>query len=251
MNMKSDDELANIIFELANEARIKAIIDIPRFIQFREIKSLFHFTSIHNLLSIAQHGLLGRNSLIEAGIETRFTDTWRVEPIQDAVCFSISNPNYYMAANKISAGHELVLLELPNVSEILSTHNFVVLPGNFGTVGLKKQMQNWPEKFIGGEGLLNLFKEQAIRTKYKLPIHEPTDPQSEILILQPLDSKYIKNVYSPSGKNYAEQSEIRKLTKSLPKHWTFNSQIQEVFPKIDWGTKGTEFNERKWTPNWS
>lgn len=248
--MSIDDELADIIFDLANEARNNAKEEIPRYVEYRKLNRLFHFTSIHNLLSIAEHGLMGRKSLKAAGIEARITDQTRNEPIYDAICFSLSNPNYYMAANKLSSGHELVLVELTNISEILCTYNSISLPGNFGSSELKKQIQNYPEKFTGGQGLLNLFNENEIRLKYNIDISEPTDPQSEILILEPVDSRFIKNIYSPNGKDYAEQNEVRKITRLLPKHWTFYSQMQDLFPKIEWDKKGQEFYERKWNANW-
>jgi hypothetical protein len=58
-----DLKLAEIISTLAIEARDAVRADIPRFLAARNITSLFHFTSIKNLESIASNGFLGRETL--------------------------------------------------------------------------------------------------------------------------------------------------------------------------------------------
>jgi magnesium transporter len=58
--LAEDVSLAEIIAELATDARLEVQADIPRFLAARNITSLFHFTSIKNLESIVTHGFLGR-----------------------------------------------------------------------------------------------------------------------------------------------------------------------------------------------
>ena len=125
-----DLNLAEIISELASEARIAVQADIPRFLVARNISSLFHFTSIKNLESIAANGFLGRESLKNRGLNFTPSDQIRYEPVLDGVCFSLSRPNYYMAARKVISGHDMVLLELQELSELLTNFNFVAR-GNF------------------------------------------------------------------------------------------------------------------------
>lgn len=96
--MAEDVSLAEIIAELATDARLEVQADIPRFLAARNITSLFHFTSIKNLESIVTHGFLGRESLKERVLEFTPSDQIRYEPILDGVCFSLSRPNHYMAA---------------------------------------------------------------------------------------------------------------------------------------------------------
>ena len=153
-----DLNLAEIISELAVEAREAVRADIPRFLAARDISSLFHFTSIKNLESIAVNGFLGRESLKTRNLDFTPSDQIRYEPILDGVCFSLSRPNHYMAARKVNSGHEMVLLELQGLDELLTNFNFVATPGNFGSPILKRKIESWPEEFIGGQGLLNLFK---------------------------------------------------------------------------------------------
>ena len=244
--MQFDEELAAILFQLANEARLSVIQDLPLFIAAREISFLYHFTSLQNLKSILENGLMGRESLQKLSIEPKLSDFYRNEPIKDGVCFSISAPNNFMASSKLSQGHDLVLLEISNVSEILVEHNFIASPGNFGSKELKRKIQEWPEEFVGGQGLMNMFENQEIRKKYNLAINEPTDPQSEIILLQPLNPKYINRIIAPSSKGYANQDEIRKVSKYLPKNLIIESQNNDIFPEID----SSEYYARSWSHSW-
>jgi hypothetical protein len=124
--------------------------------------------------------------------------------------------------------------------------------GNFGSEALKRKLQNWPEEFIGGAGLLNQFKNDAVRNNYEIVDSEPTDPQSEILVLDPIPWSYITKIISPGLRGYATQEEIRKVVQLLPRGAVFQSQNPEIFPEINWKDPKiiAEFNERKWNESW-
>ena len=248
-----DLELADIIAHFANEERTSVSAEIPGFLATREITSMFHFTSVHNLESIVTNGFLGRESLKGRDITFIPSDHYREEPIVNGVCFSLSRPNAYMAARKIQNGQELVLLELTGVEKILTQYNFVVSPGNFGSPSLKKKIESWPEEFIGGKGLMNLFEGEEIRVKYSIPQFEPTDPQSEIIILEDLPWDYVARIYFPNSVEYSVSEQIRGIVRKLPKGVVLHSQIKDVFPAIDWRNRSVvmEYNERKWSDSWS
>ncbi len=250
--MTVDLKLAEIIAALADEARLKVQTDIPRFIAARKITSLFHFTSIDNLESIAAHGFLGRESLTQSGITFKASDEIRYEPVVDGICFSLSRPNYYMAARKIVSGHQMILMELHDLEGLLTHYNFIASPGNFGSPLLKSKVENWPEEFIGGQGLMNLFKNPEVRKKYSLPDFEPTDPQSEVVFLEPVPWSYVKKIYFPNGTKYSVKEEITKMVRRLPTGVVIQSQISDVFPEINWKEKSVveEYNLRRWNENW-
>jgi hypothetical protein len=250
--MTEDLSLAKLISILAREAQLGVQKEIPGFLASRGIESLYHFTSIKNLASIAKHGLMGRELLISHGYDFTASDLVRIEPVENAICLSLSQPNDFMASRKISSGHELVLLELGNVAELLTNYCFIATPGNFGSAALKRKLQNWPEEFIGGTGLLNLFKNEDLRKQYEIVDSEPTDPQSEILVLDPIPWIYITKIISPGLRGYATQEEIRKVVQLLPRGAVFQSQNTEIFPEINWKDPKiiAEFNERKWKESW-
>ena len=62
----------------------------------RGITTLLHFTRIENLSSILQKGLLGRSLLEESGQDFVWNDEQRLDAHKEAVCLSISFPNYRM-----------------------------------------------------------------------------------------------------------------------------------------------------------
>lgn len=251
--MAEDVSLAEIIAELATDARLEVQADIPRFLAARNITSLFHFTSIKNLESIVTHGFLGRESLKERVLEFTPSDQIRYEPILDGVCFSLSRPNHYMAARKIVSGHEMVLPELQGLDSLLTNYNFISSPGNFGSPTLKRKIESWPEEFIGGQGLMNLFKSHATREKYSIPDFEPTDLQAEIIVVERLPWSFVENVYFPNSTEYSVEEEVRKIVRKLPTGVVLQSQVRDVFPDVDWKDRVvvTEYNERRWNESWT
>ena len=251
--MSADLNLAKMISELAVEARLAVQTEIPRFLVARNISSLFHFTSIKNLESIAANGFLGRESLKTKDLKFTPTDQIRDEPILDGVCFSLSRPNYYMAARKIISGHEMVLLELQGLSELLTHFNFVASPGNFGSPVLKRKIESWPEEFIGGQGLMNLFKNPEVRHKYIIPDFEPTDPQAEIIILESIPWNFVKKIYFPNSAEYSVAEELKRIVRKLPVGVVLHSQVREIFPDINWKDKAVvrEYHDRRWSETWT
>jgi hypothetical protein len=248
-----DLKLAEMIAELATEARLAVKEDIPRFLFARNVTSMFHFTSIKNLESIAANGFLGRETLSVKNLNFTPSDEIRYEPILDGVCFSLSRPNYYMAARKILSGHEMVLLELQGLSDLLTSLNFVASPGNFGSPLLKRKIESWPEDFIGGQGLMNMFANSEIRKKYLVPDFEPTDPQAEIIMLESVPWRYVSKVYFPNSTSYSVNDQLTKIIRKLPTGVLLHGQVRDVFPDIDWKDKEVvlEYNERRWSESWS
>lgn len=248
-----DLKLAEMIAELATEARVAVQEDIPRFLFARNITSMFHFTSIKNLESIASNGFLGRETLSSKNLIFIPSDEIRYEPILDGVCFSLSRPNYYMAARKKMSGHEMVLLELHGLSDLLTHYNFVASPGNFGSSILKRKIESWPEEFIGGQGLMNMFGNSMVRRKYSIPDFEPTDPQAEVIMLDGVPWSFVRKIYFPNAATYSVNDQLTNIVRKLPTEAVLHSQVRDVFPDIDWKDKEVvvEYNERRWSDSWS
>jgi len=250
--MPIDRELADHIAELSNNARVAVLSQIPGFLTIRNIQSLFHFTSVNNLESILTRGFMGRESLEHKGIDFTLSDSTRNEPLLDGVCFSLSRPNHYMAASKVKSGHELVLLELGRVGGLLANFNFISSPGNFGSPVLKEFIQQWPEEFIGGQGMMNLFNNREIRQKYAVPDFEPTDPQAEIIFLDNIPKGFVKRIYFPNSTNYSVTERLREITRRLPTGVLLQSKVDEVFPTINWRSSAirSEYSDRSWRKDW-
>jgi hypothetical protein len=158
-----------------------------------------------------------------------------------------------MAARKIMSGHEMVLLELHGLSELLTSYNFIASPGNFGSPLLKRKIQNWPEDFIGGQGLMNMFGNSVVRRKFSIPDFEPTDPQAEVIMLDAIPWSFVRRIYFPNSASYSVNDELTKIIRKLPTGVVLNSQVRDVFPDIDWKDDKVvvEYNERRWSESWS
>ena len=247
-----DFELAKILSQIAEDAISKDKNEIPLFLHARRIEKLYHFTSIANLESIAEFGILGRNELHEKNISFRPSDLEREEPILNGICCSFTSPNKYMLSKKIARGHNLVILEFERLTELLTTKKFIAIPGNFGSPTLKNEFTQWPEDFIGGAGLSNLFLNPEIRNLYEIPMSEPTDPQSELIFLDSIPWHFVKTIYSPKMQGYADQNVVREVLKNLPGNVIFQSQSEKLFDSIDWSNPlgRIEFENRKWNKSW-
>jgi hypothetical protein len=250
--MSIDEELARLIDEIARKFHSESLDELPLFLEARKINKLFHFTPVQNIKSIFKFGILGIDELQRRGIEFKSSDRSRSDPIPNGICVSLTNANDYMLSRKLSQGFHMALLELKPALEILSNLTFIASPGNFGRQDHKTRILNWPEKYCGGNGISNLFTNEPIREKYGLLSSQPTDPQSELIFLDPIPSKFISKVILPSGRAYASEDEVRRLVLDLPKGTLIQSKNQSEFPQIVWSDKNRvrEFEERKWKIEW-
>lgn len=248
-----DFELAQMLRGIAADSKKDIDLELERFLNARGIKNLFHFTSIDNLPSLMKFGFLGREEMRRKGINFVSSDDVRNEPIINGICFSMSKPNQYMMLNKIGAGKNIVLLSLKNPFKILSKRVFIASPGNFGKSDIKVRFQNWPEEFVGGEGLSRLFLNEEVRKKYKLELNEPTDARSELILMDPVPWEYVETIFSPAGKQYASQDLVRNFTRTCKPGVAFRSQNPDLFRIIDWNASGVrgEYSERTWRTDWN
>jgi hypothetical protein len=237
---------------IAADSKNNIDLELERFLKARAINYLYHFTSIDNLPSLMKYGFLGREEMGNNGISFISSDETRNEPVVDGICFSISKPNQYMMLNKISAGKNIVLLRLKDPYEILSKRVFIASPGNFGKSNIKARFQNWPEEFVGGEGLSRIFLNADLREKYGLTLSEPTDARAELILLDPVPWNFVETIYSPAGKEYASQELVREFTKICSPGIAFSSQNLDLFREIDWKADGVrqEYVDRTWSENW-
>jgi hypothetical protein len=245
--------MSQILHFLAKERQEEASGEVPLFLAAREIKSLFHFTHFENLDSIFQYGLLGKGDLDRKRINYQVTDSSRQEPIENGICCSIGTVNKYMLTRKVnSSDSQLVLLELSPVETLLQNKNYLAIPGNFGRNIHKVRIQQFPEEYIGAKGLLNLFLNEPIREKYNLHRSEPTDPQSEIVFLESIESSSIKRLVLPPGASMHARTAVERFLLDTRRDLIVELDNKSKFRMVLWNASETvEFHERKWSEEWS
>ena len=74
--------------------------DIKWHVRNRKIDVLCHFTRLENLIGILGNGLLPRRTLSERYIPFYAVDPYRRDDCPEAVCLSISFPNYMLFYSK-------------------------------------------------------------------------------------------------------------------------------------------------------
>ena len=184
---------------------------IQQFCEDRGITTLCHFTRVENLHSILQQGLLGRNLLETRGQQFLWNDPDRADGRKEAVCLSISFPNYKMfwgsrkekeKAEGITDSQWIVLLLDAKVLWELD-RAFCQTNASSGTVipllsdeQIDKQKIPKALKDMFAEDYCDSKREILIsRQNLKIPQHYTTDPQAEVLVFDPISAKYIKEVH--------------------------------------------------------
>lgn len=178
---------------------------IEQFCKEREITTLCHFTRIENLHSILQEGLLGRNLLETRGQQFLFNDHDRVDGHKEAVCMSISFPNYQMFYS---------IRESKKETEGVSDSQWVVLflkadllwelDCAFCTENAASNaIRHVPLEERGKPDVLeNMFVTSYHDTKgnfyqrhSQTPTYYPTHPQAEVLVFDTIPIEYIQAVH--------------------------------------------------------
>jgi hypothetical protein len=167
---------------------------LQEFISQRNLTTLFHFTHISNLGSILSHGIMTRKSLEELEFPFRSSDPDRIDGIIDSISVSLSTPNYWLFSRKqVEFNNELIVLELS--TSVLNYYPFIAFPSNAARSDLKKLRETEPEEFEGVTALRNLFMNDELRIEKSISPSEPTDIQSEIMIVKNLPQAVITRIH--------------------------------------------------------
>lgn len=166
---------------------------IKDFCNLRGITTVVHFTRIENLSSILTYGLFGRKTLDSKGIKYIFNDDQRIDGHRDAICVSISFPNYrmfYRYRQNVPQKWVVLLLDASLLWELECAFCRENAASNTVTrVPLQER-----KKF---SALQLMFADlpHISRQVLNLPDNYPTNPQAEVLVFEPVTVKYIKAVH--------------------------------------------------------
>ena len=166
----------------------------------RGITTLVHFTRVENLQSILQQGLLGRSILEARGQEFLFNDDNRADNNKEAVCLSISFPNYQMFYS---------IRERERVSEGVNSSQWVVLLLNaklLWELDCAFCQDNAARKTVSDILLEERKKPDALEGMFgdfynirhqdlSIPQNYPTHPQAEVLVFDTIPVQYIKAIH--------------------------------------------------------
>lgn len=163
------------------------------YIQNRGVQHLVHFTRIRNLPGILRYGLLSRQELASRGIDHAINDLYRFDFLP-AVCLSVSFPNYKMFYGLRMDYPEEDWAVLRLKPELIDQKRCVFSHAN----AAKRELANLPlEPRMTPEALHGMFADHngmPARSSLNIPDHFTTNPQAEILVLDPIEPSYITDV---------------------------------------------------------
>ena len=158
----------------------------------RGIAYLVHFTSVDNIESILENGLLTREYLENEDIEFDYNDEYRIDEVEDSVSLSITSPNYKMfyPIRCNNPEKEWVVFKLKAIDVLKLDCAFCYKNA------ASSEITNIPlEERCTYEAYLTLFDEEHTeytREQMRLTRDEPTNPQAEILVLESIPVEYIE-----------------------------------------------------------
>jgi ssDNA thymidine ADP-ribosyltransferase, DarT len=198
----------------------------------RKIEVLVHFTRMENLAGILKEGLVPRASLEARTRRPIFNDQVRRDGHKDAVCLSISFPNYrmfykYRCADQTSTWS--VLLIKPDV---LWEFDCAFCWTNAADSAIIRQ----PLAILKeSSSLRRMFTDRCEitgvnRADCQIPDKFPTDPQAEVLVFSHIPLSFITGVTFPDA--WAQAKYCGPPQQTVPASFGVNSAYFR--PRCDW-----------------
>lgn len=198
--------------------------EIKNFIEKRGIVALTHFTHIRNLDSILNNGLLSKDFLEKEKMDYKYNDELRLEGKTNAICLSISYPNYKMFFKyRCQEEGEWCILSLH--PSILYEKDCLFCIGNAASSSERQRSDSLKSNI---SGLKKLFHDPDFyRDSVELPDRYPTNPQAEVLVLDSIEPKYIKAIYFDR-----RHKEALRFISNYP-NFKFNITYKAFLPRYD------------------
>ena len=211
-NLQTIKQMAEV---LARQERVKSI---KKIVAERRIETLCHFTRVENLSSILRKGLLGRSQLVERRIQFEKIDHNRQDGCPEAVCLTISFPNYklfYTKRNNYGDWHGVdhnqwvvLLLDARLLWELdCAFCKYNAADSSVAGLPLEDRKKT--------EALESMFGDfPTLNRRWNFPLNFPTSPQAEVLVFDAVPISYLCEIHFCDYNAYEDWSNS---------HYTANS----------------------------
>ena len=165
--------------------------EIQRICQQSGVTVLAHFTRVTNLSSILRRGLLGRNILApHMGWLPIFNDPVRLDGCREAVCLSISFPNYQMFY-RLSVNNRADWVVLLLDASVLWEQDCAFCRENAASKAVREIPLDARRQ---QSALADMFTDYppVVRASLAIPANYTTHPQAEVLALDPIPCNHIR-----------------------------------------------------------
>jgi ssDNA thymidine ADP-ribosyltransferase DarT-like protein len=197
----------------------------------RKIGTLVHFTRIENLPGIFAKGLLPRSVLESQSGRAIFNDSNRIDGHKEAVCLSISFPNYkmfypYRQADQ-AATWAVLLVRADILWELECAFcwaNAACSAINRESVAVLRQPSSLERMFADQCGVSGINRAECQVSEYF-----PTNPQAEVLAFSCIPLSFVTAVY------FEDQSGMAKIASpGLAGALTIGVKPEYFSPRCDW-----------------
>ncbi|UJF24065.1 DUF4433 domain-containing protein [Suttonella sp. R2A3] len=181
--------------------------EIKNFVKRCGISSLIHFTTFDNVDGIINHGILGKKTIAKRGLYSVSNDPHRYDGVADAVCTSISFPNYKMFFKLQKNNREKDWAVLKLDPRILWEIPCAFCVTNAASSKVNKIPIEERKSFNSFAAMFEDRPPNIKRSDLGIPDNYPTDPQAEVLILEPVSPNYILDIFvKEEGKIHNKES---------------------------------------------
>ena len=189
--------MSDHIREIREQSRLR---EIKWIVKDRKIDELCHFTRLENLPGILQNGLLSRAALEERSMDFCAVDSERLDRCRDAICLSVSFPNYkmfnlkredYLKRQQVKHSQWAVLLLDARILWELECAFCQQNASSGSERAISLQNRKRPEAL---ERMFFDFADKR-RLDLNLPRNFPTNPQAEVLVFNQIPVTYIRQVH--------------------------------------------------------
>jgi len=159
----------------------------------RGIDTLVHFTRLENLSGILADGILPRSTLEGQAKQVIFNDDIRNDGYKDAVCFSVSFPNYKMFYKYRLADQTMTWIVLLIRADLLWELDCAFCWANAACSAVRRM----PLAVLKHpSSLKRMFADQCevsgiSRATCAIPGYYPTNPQAEVLSFSGVPLRYV------------------------------------------------------------
>ena len=215
---------------------------IEKVAQDLEIEHLVHFTHLENLESILDKGILPRDRVPS---NARTNETKKLPGHPNAVCLSISFPNYKMFSNiREQRGGNWVVIKIdPSIMWLRKCH-FCRHSGADPKVSKIDDKERYDKDALLGmfestDHQVAKYKGHILnsREQQKLNSSDPTDPQAEVLLLGIVPENKITGVV------FDEDSSMGEYSGERPEHINFEVN-KDFFSSREYVREGKPYQSK-------
>lgn len=222
----------NQLDAIIKNLKIEDLNKIKNILQERKIYELLHFTTLDNLDSILEYGLLSKEKLDKKNINYKINDYYRYDGLPNHVSTSISYPNYrYLySLRQANKDKEYIILSINSCALLNLKENYFFETNAANNIYYPHT--NF-EKQKGSAAFERLFNDTVItgsRNPY-IPDNCTTDPQAEAMIEDEIEQRDILTIYSNS-RDYNTQNKIKSLALNANKDYIFGEKF--YYPRTDY-----------------